>query len=143
MFTPHYVSHVTCHLSHVKKKNVKNNFFYFFFYFFFYLKKVGKLVKLVGGGSVINGAYPVQFSKTIRFKTLKSNCFWKYVLYNRKLFKKRNQHFFESYVQLLASVILHLKLLHYMEFTLKRKNKLVWCKILLFAKRAGNQYWEN
>ena len=26
---------------------------------FFYLKKLEKLVKLVGGGSVINGAYPV------------------------------------------------------------------------------------
>ena len=38
-----HMSHVTCHVSHV-------TFSYFFFY---------KVVKLVGGGSVINGAYPV------------------------------------------------------------------------------------
>ena len=35
-----HVSHVTCHMSHVKKK-------------------FDKVVELVGGGSVINGAYPV------------------------------------------------------------------------------------
>ena len=46
-----------CHLSHVKKikiKNVKKKIS-----FFFTLKKLENLVKLVGGGSVINGAYPV------------------------------------------------------------------------------------
>ena len=45
-----HLSHVTCHLSHVKIflfKHKKN------------LKKWAKLVELVGGGSVINGAYPV------------------------------------------------------------------------------------
>ena len=54
-----HLSHVTCHLSHVKKK-----FFYFFFekkkyiyisQFFLPLKSWTKLVKLVGGGSVITG----------------------------------------------------------------------------------------
>ena len=39
-----HVSHVTCHMSHVT---------YIYFFFFFY-----KVVKLVGGGSVINGATP-------------------------------------------------------------------------------------
>ena len=61
-FTPPNVSHVTCfvscvtchmsrvryHVSHVTCHNI------FFIYFFFY-----KVVKLIGGGSVINGAYPV------------------------------------------------------------------------------------
>ena len=55
-----HVSHVTCHLSHVKK----------IFYIFFtkkiiqkkILKKMDKVVELVGGGSVINRAYPVQFN---------------------------------------------------------------------------------
>ena len=41
------MSPVTCHMSNV----------IIFFSFLFY-----KVVKLVGGGSVINGAYPVEFS---------------------------------------------------------------------------------
>ena len=41
------MSRVTCHMSLFKKYIYKYNFFY-------------KLVKLVGGGSVINGAYPLQ-----------------------------------------------------------------------------------
>ena len=40
------MSRVTCHMSHVTC------------HFFFFLDKV---VELIGGGSVINGAYPVQF----------------------------------------------------------------------------------
>ena len=40
MFTPHHVSHVTCH----------NNYYNFFSL---------KVVELGGGGSVIKGAYPV------------------------------------------------------------------------------------
>ena len=43
-----HVSHVTCHLSHVICHDV----------FFF-----GKGLELVGGGSIINGAYPVSFMK--------------------------------------------------------------------------------
>ena len=42
-FTCH-VSIVTCHMSHI-------NLIFFFFFF-------DKVVKLIGGGSVINGAYP-------------------------------------------------------------------------------------
>ena len=42
-------SHVTCHLSRVTCH----------MYFFFPEKKLDKVVELVGGGSVINGAYPV------------------------------------------------------------------------------------
>ena len=45
-----HVSHVNCHLSHVNKKN---------YIFFNPLKKLDKVVELVGGVSVINGAYPV------------------------------------------------------------------------------------
>ena len=81
MFIPHYVSlvnchlspvtchlsHVTCHLSHViifffyifkskKKKKKKNP------NIFDLKQKLEKFVELVGGGFVINGAYPVQFS---------------------------------------------------------------------------------
>ena len=43
-----HVSHVTCHMSHVT-----------IFFVCFFLHKV---VKLIGGGSVINGAYPIKFS---------------------------------------------------------------------------------
>ena len=58
-----HVSHVTCHLSPVTCQI----FFYFyilliFFFFFFTLKKFDKVVELIGGGSVINGAYTVYFS---------------------------------------------------------------------------------
>ena len=46
-----HLSLVTCHLWHVKKKRRK--------VFFLSLKKLDKVVELVGGGSVINGAYPI------------------------------------------------------------------------------------
>ena len=54
-FTCH-MSCVMCHLSHVT----------FFPFFFWSLKIFYKVVELVGGGSVINGAYPVQFLKIQR-----------------------------------------------------------------------------
>ena len=47
-----HVSHVTCPLSHVN----------FFFFIFYPLNFFDKVVELVGGGYVINGAYPVQFN---------------------------------------------------------------------------------
>ena len=55
MFIPHYVSYVMCRMS---------NYLIFFFYifntiFFFNVKIFDKVVELVGGGSVINRAYPV------------------------------------------------------------------------------------
>ena len=59
---PHYVSYfmchvscVTCHVSHITR------FFliYTYIYIFCLFKKSDKVVELVGGGSVINGAYPV------------------------------------------------------------------------------------
>ena len=43
----YHVSRVTCHVSHV----------------IFLSKKKDNVVELVGGGSVINGAYPVLFKK--------------------------------------------------------------------------------
>ena len=43
---PCYVSHVTCHLLHV-------------IFFLSLKKKIYNVAKLIGGGSVINGAYPV------------------------------------------------------------------------------------
>ena len=43
-----HVSRVTCHVSHITCQD-------FLFLFFF----SDKVVKLIGGGSVINGAYPV------------------------------------------------------------------------------------
>ena len=49
-----HVSCVTCHLSHVKL---------FFSNFFYPLKKLDKVVELVGGGSVISRAYPSSFQK--------------------------------------------------------------------------------
>ena len=82
MFTPHHVSHVTCHMSCVRcqvsgvkcqvsgvrcqvsgvtccmshvRSHVSCNFLLFFFFFY-------KVVELAGGGSVINEAYPVQFA---------------------------------------------------------------------------------
>ena len=70
MFIPHYVSHVTCHVSlatcHmspvtckkitiimiiIKKLNKK--------IIFYPSEKLDKVVEIVGGGSVINMAYPV------------------------------------------------------------------------------------
>ena len=53
-----HVSPVTSHLSpvtcHMSKCSLKKKLFYL-------LKKLDKVEELVGGGSVINGAYPVQF----------------------------------------------------------------------------------
>ena len=49
MFTPHHVSCVICHASHVRC-HVSCVMFFFF---------SDRVVELVGGGSVINGAYPV------------------------------------------------------------------------------------
>ena len=68
----HYVSCVTCHVSPVMfhLSRVTSHMTKYFFYIFFYikekenkgiclsLKKIDKGVELVGGGSVINGAYP-------------------------------------------------------------------------------------
>ena len=45
----YYLKGVTCPVSHVK-----------YIYIYFFLKD--KVVKLIYGGSVINGAYPVSFS---------------------------------------------------------------------------------
>ena len=61
MFTPHNkshvtcdVSHVTCHMSRVTCHVSRVTFFYFFIF-----GGGDKVLKLIGGGSVINAAYPV------------------------------------------------------------------------------------
>ena len=54
-----HMSCVTCQVSHVKK----NNFFF------------DNVVELVNGGSVINGAYPVQFSSSYCLHCLNSLAF--------------------------------------------------------------------
>ena len=51
-----HVSHVTCHMSHVTCQMSIILFIYFFY----------KVVKLFGGGSVINGAYPVYFFNILK-----------------------------------------------------------------------------
>ena len=51
-----HISHVTCDMSRVTCQMLHDFFLLFFFLFFFFSFKV---MKLVGGGSVINGAYPV------------------------------------------------------------------------------------
>ena len=65
MFTPHNMSHVTCHMSYVichmstvmcHMSCVTCPIYFVIFIYFFYLDKV---VKLIRGVSVINGAYPV------------------------------------------------------------------------------------
>ena len=63
MFNPHYVSRVTCHLSRVTCHllHVKIFIFYIFYIKKKSLKKVDKMVELVGGGSFIYEAYLVQF----------------------------------------------------------------------------------
>ena len=48
MFTLHHVSHLTCQVSGVRCQMSDCNFFFFY-----------KVMELVGGGYVINGAYPV------------------------------------------------------------------------------------
>ena len=64
MFTPSNMSHVMCHMSHVRchLSRVTCNMSKKFKTIFIERKKIDKMVELVGGGSVINGAYPVQFS---------------------------------------------------------------------------------
>ena len=62
-----HVSCVMCHVSCVKCRlspvTCQNNFFLhnkiYITDFFLSLKKLDKVVELVGGGSVLNGAYPV------------------------------------------------------------------------------------
>ena len=60
MFTPHNVSHVTCHMSRVTchVSHVTCQVSHFIFIFFFFSDKV---VEHIGGGSVINGASPSSF----------------------------------------------------------------------------------
>ena len=55
-----HVSHITCHVSHVTCHIL------FLFYF------LDKVVKLIGGGSFINGAYPVLFFSCSNAKRLKT-----------------------------------------------------------------------
>ena len=50
------VSRVTCHVSRVMCH--MSQFFYFILFFFCF----EKVLKIIGGGSVINGAYPIKFS---------------------------------------------------------------------------------
>ena len=58
MFTSHHLSHIRCPVSGVRCQvsgvRCKVSFYFYFF-------SSDKVVELVGGGSVINGAYPVQF----------------------------------------------------------------------------------
>ena len=65
MFTPHHVSHVRCQVSGLRCQvsDVRHHLFYLFFSNIF----LEKVVRLVGGGSVINAAYPVQFSSLRTF----------------------------------------------------------------------------
>ena len=56
--------HVTCHVSHV----TCHNYFYLYFFIFF----SDKAVKLLGGGSVINRAYPVQFHSIVHLSAYMS-----------------------------------------------------------------------
>ena len=49
------MSHITCHIAKKEIKNKKG-------IFFILQEKLDNVVEVVGGGSVINGAYPVQFS---------------------------------------------------------------------------------
>ena len=86
MFTPYHVSCVTCHVSlvtchmspvmcHLSPVTCQK---YLFFYIFIIKKNkkkikilqkiLDKVVELVRGGSVINGAYPVQFCVRLIFK---------------------------------------------------------------------------
>ena len=68
MFTPHNMSHVMCHVSHVTfhMSCVTCHFFF------------DNMVKLMGGGLVLNGVYPIQFISVVeKFKRridIKSFC---------------------------------------------------------------------
>ena len=66
MCTPPNMSHVTCHESCV---TCHMSHFIFSFLFFF----LDKVVKLSGGGSVINGAYPVLFPSYFHTQTSSLN----------------------------------------------------------------------
>ena len=51
-----HISHVTCHVSHVRC-----HMYFFFYLLLFFVFFSNKVVKIIGGGSVIHGAYPVYF----------------------------------------------------------------------------------
>ena len=68
----HYMCHVSCVMCHVSRvtfhvSHVTCNFIFLFLFIYFYLifiyfLKLDNGVELVGGGSIISGAYPVRFS---------------------------------------------------------------------------------
>ena len=62
-----HVSRVTCHVSHVTCH--MSRFFFFFFFSFLFSDKV---VKLIGGGSVINGGLPRLVINNILFFTIQT-----------------------------------------------------------------------
>ena len=66
MFTPPNVSHVKCHVSRVTchVSHVTCHMLFFFVLFF------DKMVKPIGGGSVINGAYLVYLNILKKFEIL-------------------------------------------------------------------------
>ena len=53
------VSCVTCHVSPVTCQIIIIIIIFFFLVFFSPLKEIDQVVELVGGGFLINGAYPV------------------------------------------------------------------------------------
>ena len=61
-----HVSHVTCHMSHVKF-NMSCVTCHFFLHLFFLNLFLDKVLEIDGGGSVINGAYPVYFVVKVTF----------------------------------------------------------------------------
>ena len=86
LFVTCHVSHVTCHVSRV----TCHNFF----------SPSYKVVKLISGGSVINGAYPVQFffdhlQKFLYLESNYKNTYWRKVMkkecHNLQIWQRKSQ----------------------------------------------------
>ena len=71
-----HVSPVTCHLSHVNKK---------IYILFLSFKKIDKVVEIVGGGSVINGAYPVSFDSILPVERTTQRKWFQNLILNSKV----------------------------------------------------------
>ena len=67
------MSCVTCHMSRVTCHMSRVTYIYIFFYFLFFF--LYKLVELVGGGSVINGATPSSYLADLDLQFSESNTY--------------------------------------------------------------------
>ena len=119
-----HVSRVTCHVSRVTCHMSRVTCHLFIFLLFFFLDKV---VKLIGGGSVMNGAYPVQFNTAKYIKTFFLSSYVRFVI----IFTRTNTHCPEEF-----SVIIN----NYANLSL---NSQVSTTMQLWRKTQNNYNWHQ